>query len=54
VDVDAVLAHARTRLADYKVPEYVSVADTALPRNAGGKVRKNEVRRTATWRSTKS
>ncbi|MFJ9705783.1 class I adenylate-forming enzyme family protein [Streptomyces sp. NPDC101234] len=54
LDVDAVLAHARTRLADYKMPQYVSVITGPLPRNAGGKVRKNEVRRTATWRSTKS
>lgn len=31
----------------------VSVISSALPRNAGGKVRKNEVRQMAEWRSTK-
>ncbi|HEX6352645.1 class I adenylate-forming enzyme family protein [Actinophytocola sp.] len=54
LDVDAVLAHARVRLADYKLPEYVCVLDSPLPRNAGGKVRKNEVRQMAVWRSTTS
>jgi acyl-CoA synthetase (AMP-forming)/AMP-acid ligase II len=54
LDMGAVLAHVRTRLAPFKVPEYVCVRTSALPRNAGGKVLKNEIRRTAEWRSTKS
>ena len=29
--------HARDRLADFKVPQYVAVRDTPLPRNPGGK-----------------
>jgi long-chain acyl-CoA synthetase len=36
---------ARSRLADYKVPRCYHLAD-ALPRNAYGKVMKNELRRT--------
>ncbi len=40
---DAVLAFARGRLANYKVPRAVELVD-ALPRNLGGKVLKNELR----------
>jgi acyl-CoA synthetase (AMP-forming)/AMP-acid ligase II len=37
------IAWARERLANYKVPRYVDVV-TALPRNASGKVRKGDLR----------
>jgi acyl-CoA synthetase (AMP-forming)/AMP-acid ligase II len=40
---DEVLAFARERLANYKVPRHVQVID-ALPRNLSGKVLKNELR----------
>jgi acyl-CoA synthetase (AMP-forming)/AMP-acid ligase II len=44
-DVEAdVIAHARARLAGYKVPKRVVVLDD-LPTNAGGKVVKPELRR---------
>ncbi|RDI54315.1 acyl-CoA synthetase (AMP-forming)/AMP-acid ligase II [Nocardia mexicana] len=43
VDASAILDWARTRLAGYKVPRGVRFVD-ALPRNTGGKVRKNELR----------
>jgi long-chain acyl-CoA synthetase len=49
LDVDNVLAHARQRLADFKVPEYVAVRTDVLPRNAGGKVLKPELRESTTW-----
>jgi len=39
------IAHARTRLAPYKVPKRVLFAET-LPRNASGKILKRELRRT--------
>jgi HIP---CoA ligase len=42
---DAVLAFARERLANFKVPREVEFID-ALPRNLGGKVLKNELRAT--------
>ena len=48
-DMDAVLAHARDRLADFKVPEYVAVRSEPLPRNPGGKVLKPLVRADAAW-----
>lgn len=47
--VGSLIAFARERLADYKVPQYVRVSDEALPRNAGGKVLKTALRGTEGW-----
>jgi HIP---CoA ligase len=41
---DAVVAHCRERLANYKVPRSVRFVD-ALPRNVAGKVRKTDLRK---------
>jgi long-chain acyl-CoA synthetase len=49
LDVDAVLAHARAHLADFKVPQYVSVRPAVLPRNPGGKVLKPVLRQETEW-----
>ncbi len=49
VDVAAVLAHCREQLADFKVPQYAAVVTEALPRNAGGKLLKNQLRRQVRW-----
>jgi acyl-CoA synthetase (AMP-forming)/AMP-acid ligase II len=49
VDVAAVLAYCRDRLADYKIPQYVSVVPGPLPRNAGGKLLKSRLRAGVTW-----
>lgn len=49
LDVGAVLAHCRERLADYKIPQYVTVTGDQLPRNAGGKLLKARLRETVTW-----
>ncbi|MCW2812623.1 MAG: AMP-dependent synthetase and ligase [Nocardioides sp.] len=43
-DADAVLAHAKERLANFKVPRLVAHVD-ALPRNLSGKVLKNDLRK---------
>lgn len=51
VDVPAVLEHCREQLADYKVPQYVSVVTTPLPRNAGGKLLKAKLREQVRWGS---
>jgi len=48
-DVEAFLAYARTRLADFKVPQYVSVRSDVLPRNPGGKVLKPVLRTDTEW-----
>lgn len=45
LDLDAMKAHLKTRLAGYKVPKDI-VFVTALPRNVMGKVQKAELRKT--------
>jgi acyl-CoA synthetase (AMP-forming)/AMP-acid ligase II len=49
IDVSAVLEHCRGQLADYKVPQYVTVVSEALPRNAGGKLLKARLRDEVQW-----
>ncbi|OBF01599.1 acyl-CoA dehydrogenase [Mycobacterium sp. 852002-10029_SCH5224772] len=49
IDVPAVLDHCRSQLADFKVPQYVTVVDNALPRNAGGKLLKARLREQVQW-----
>jgi acyl-CoA synthetase (AMP-forming)/AMP-acid ligase II len=49
LDVDAVMDFARSRLADFKVPQFVSVRAEPLPRNPGGKVLKPTLRENADW-----
>ena len=49
LDIDAVIAHARERIADFKVPQYVSVRAEPLPRNPGGKVLKKQLREETEW-----
>ncbi|WP_205781691.1 class I adenylate-forming enzyme family protein [Mycobacterium alsense] len=49
IDVPAVLEHCGARLADFKVPQYVTVVTEALPRNAGGKLLKTKLRGQVRW-----
>jgi acyl-CoA synthetase (AMP-forming)/AMP-acid ligase II len=49
IDVRAVLDHCRSQLADFKVPQYVTVVESALPRNAGGKLLKARLREQVQW-----
>jgi long-chain acyl-CoA synthetase len=49
LDIDAVLAHCRANLADFKVPQYVSVSSEALPRNPSGKLLKTQLREDTDW-----
>ena len=49
IDVDDVLEHCRARLADYKVPQYVSISAAPLPRNPGGKLLKGRLREIVQW-----
>jgi len=43
-DDEAVRAHCRSNLADYKVPEAITWCESPLPRNANGKVMKRLLR----------
>jgi long-chain acyl-CoA synthetase len=47
LDAAAVKAHCATRLADYKVPEAVTMTEGPLPRNANGKLMKRMLRERA-------
>ncbi|CAM2895747.1 acyl-CoA dehydrogenase [Mycobacterium intermedium] len=49
IDVPAVLEHCRGQLADYKLPQYITVVSDALPRNAGGKLLKGRLREEVRW-----
>jgi long-chain acyl-CoA synthetase len=48
-DVQALIAHVRDRIADFKVPQYVAVRTEPLPRNPGGKVLKQQLREETEW-----
>ena len=48
-DVAAIIAHVRERIADFKVPQYVSLRAEPLPRNPGGKVLKAQLREDTEW-----
>ncbi len=49
LDIEAVLAHCRSHLADFKVPQYVVQRGHPLPRNAGGKLLKKQLREETRW-----
>jgi acyl-CoA synthetase (AMP-forming)/AMP-acid ligase II len=48
-DPDAMFAHLEGRLAEFKIPQYVAISETPLPRNPGGKVLKRQLRETTDW-----
>ena len=48
-DVEIVIAHAKQRIADFKVPQYVALREQPLPRNPGGKVLKRQLREQTEW-----
>ena len=54
LDVNAVMSFARERLADFKVPQFVSVRTEPLPRNPGGKILKRPLRESSEWTKTQS
>jgi len=49
LDPQDLIAFARERLADFKVPQYVVVRSQPLPRNPGGKVLKPPLRTETEW-----
>jgi long-chain acyl-CoA synthetase len=48
-DVPAVLGYLGEHIADFKVPQYVAVSRTPLPRNPGGKLLKRRLREDVDW-----
>jgi long-chain acyl-CoA synthetase len=49
LDLDSVLAYCRARLADFKVPQYVTLREDPLPRNPSGKLLKKQLREETAW-----
>jgi len=49
IDVSDLVAFLKTRLADFKIPQYVVVRSEALPRNPGGKILKKRLRGDVEW-----
>jgi acyl-CoA synthetase (AMP-forming)/AMP-acid ligase II len=49
IDINQVLSHCRVHLADFKVPQYFSVREFALPRNPSGKLLKARIRQETRW-----
>jgi long-chain acyl-CoA synthetase len=49
VEPGELLAFARERLADFKIPQYVAIRSEALPRNPGGKILKKQLRTGTDW-----
>jgi len=50
-DPRAVLGYLDEHIADFKVPEYLSVSQQPLPRNPGGKLLKRSLRENVDWDS---
>ncbi len=48
-DPEDIRAWARERIADFKVPQYISMRTEPLPRNPGGKVLKANLRKETEW-----
>lgn len=46
---DELMDFTAQRLADFKLPQYLVIRENVLPRNAGGKVVKHEVRSQTDW-----
>ncbi|MEO6793636.1 MAG: AMP-binding protein [Mycobacterium sp.] len=49
VDVAAVLDYCRGQLADFKLPQYITVVSDVLPRTASGKLLKGQLREQVRW-----
>ena len=49
LDIDEVIRHCRSHLADFKVPQFIALRDEPLPRNPAGKVIKGQLRDETEW-----
>jgi long-chain acyl-CoA synthetase len=49
IDPQELRAWAKSRIADFKVPQFIALRDEPLPRNPGGKVLKPTLRSTTDW-----
>lgn len=49
IDIEAVITHCKGKLARYKVPQFVKISETPLPRSAAGKLLKKNLRDHIAW-----
>ena len=49
LDIEEIIAFCRRQLADFKVPQYITLSAEPLPRNPGGKVLKPRLRESVQW-----
>jgi acyl-CoA synthetase (AMP-forming)/AMP-acid ligase II len=49
LDVPAMLDYLGAHIADFKIPQYIAVSTTPLPRNPGGKLLKRQLRDNVDW-----
>jgi acyl-CoA synthetase (AMP-forming)/AMP-acid ligase II len=49
-DPGAIVRFTRELIADFKVPQFISIRTTPLPRNPGGKILKPTLRKETDWR----
>jgi acyl-CoA synthetase (AMP-forming)/AMP-acid ligase II len=49
IEIREVIEFAGSRLADFKVPQYMVIRNEFLPRNPGGKILKKALRETVEW-----
>jgi long-chain acyl-CoA synthetase len=52
LNADELRSYCVQRLSDYKVPDFITLLDAPLPRNANGKILKGELRKRAVAEST--
>jgi len=53
-DPREIAAFTRELIADFKVPQFICIRTTPLPRNPGGKILKPTLRKETDWRAVKS
>jgi acyl-CoA synthetase (AMP-forming)/AMP-acid ligase II len=49
IEIGEVIEFAESRLADFKVPQYMVIRNEPLPRNPGGKILKKALRQSTEW-----
>jgi long-chain acyl-CoA synthetase len=49
LEASEIIAFVRERIADFKVPQYLSIRTELLPRNPGGKILKPILRQQTRW-----
>jgi acyl-CoA synthetase (AMP-forming)/AMP-acid ligase II len=49
IDPRELVSFTKTLIADFKVPQFVAISETPLPRNPNGKILKPKLRQDTQW-----